>query len=82
MTTAPTQPLHGRRELAFRASGGLEVTLYWSPPDNRTSIEVWHSDSEELLAFDVSPELALDAFYHPFVHVALASADPIQVLGE
>lgn len=82
MTTTAAQPLHRRRELAFRASGGLEVTLYWSPLDNRTSVEVWHSESEELLAFDVPPELALDAFYHPFAHVALASADAIQVLGE
>ena len=35
-----------RRELARRVSGGIEVTLYWSPHDNSTSIEVWQSAIE------------------------------------
>ena len=47
----------------------IEVTLYWSAHDNRTSIEVWQSASEETLHFSVDPELALDAFYHPFAHL-------------
>ena len=58
-----------RRELARRASGGIEVTLYWSAHDNSTSIEVWQSASEETLHFSVAPELALEAFYHPFAHL-------------
>jgi hypothetical protein len=29
-----------RRELARRLSGGIEVTLYWSPDDNTTSVEI------------------------------------------
>ncbi len=58
-----------RRELARRASGGIEVTLYWSAHDNSTRIEVWQSASEETLHFSVAPELALEAFYHPFAHL-------------
>jgi len=64
-----------RRELARRTSGGIEVTLYWTKGDNTTSIEIWHASSEELLAFDVAPEEALDAFRHPFAHLAHSGAD-------
>ena len=57
------------RELAHRVSGGVEVTLYWSADNNRTSIEVWQHETDETLAFPVAPEQALDAFYHPFAHL-------------
>jgi hypothetical protein len=79
MTTAAIfQP---RRELAHRVSGGLEITLYWSAADDRTSIEVFQRDSGEVVAFAVPPERALDAFYHPFAHLSLASVDPLAVVG-
>ena len=58
-----------RRELARRASGGIEVTLYWSANDNSTSIEVWQSATEERLHFTVARDAALEAFYHPFAHL-------------
>jgi hypothetical protein len=61
------------RELAHRVSGGIEVTLYWCAADNSTSIEVWQPASEERLAFVVPREQALDAFYHPFAHLPMAS---------
>ena len=65
-----------RRELAQRVSGGIEVTLYWSPPDDSTSVEVWDAASEETLVFEVAPERALEAFYHPFTRLA-ASVDQL-----
>jgi hypothetical protein len=65
-----------RRELARRAGGGIEVTLYWSAHDNSTSIEVWQSASEETLHFTVAPELALEAFYHPFAHLHYEEQSP------
>ena len=46
------------------------MTLYWSAQDNSTSIEVWQTASEEVLAFPVAGERALDAFYHPFAHLS------------
>ena len=58
------------RELAYRASGRIEVALYWSPLDNSTTVEVWDAGSEEMLVFAVAPEHALEAFYHPFAHFA------------
>ena len=59
-----------RRELARRLSGGIEVTLYWNADDNSTSVEVSQPATEEALRFSVPPERALDAFYHPFSHLA------------
>ena len=63
--------LSSRRELAHRVFGSIEVTLYWSI-DEGTSVEVWHATTEELIAFPVPPERALDAFYHPFAHLGPA----------
>jgi hypothetical protein len=62
-------------ELARRTSGGIEVTLYWSAHENRTSIEVWQPASEETLLFAVAPEQALDAFYRPFAYLLSDPAD-------
>ena len=59
-----------RRELARRLNGGLEVTLYWNADDNSTSIEVLQTTTDEKLTFAVARERALDAFYHPFAHLA------------
>jgi hypothetical protein len=65
-----------RRELARRASGGIEVALYWSPTDNSTTVEVWQATTEETLIVPVAPEHALEAFYHPFAQLA-ASFDEL-----
>ena len=59
-----------RRELAHRVSGGMAVTLYWSADDNRTSVEIYHAATEQTLDFTVPAEHALDAFHHPFAHLA------------
>jgi hypothetical protein len=59
-----------RRELARRVGGGLEITLYWHPDENGTSVEVYHQATGETIAFPVPADRALDAFHHPFVHLA------------
>jgi len=64
------------RELAHRISGGIEITLYWNPRDDTTSLEVRHHDSEQTLRYHVAPDQALDAFYHPFAHLQ-AVTDPV-----
>jgi hypothetical protein len=74
MSKAPNDH-HALRELARRATGALEVTLYWSPDDNRTSVELVDHKTEETVRFTVAPEDALDAFYHPFVHFPTLSDD-------
>jgi hypothetical protein len=45
--TRRTTSADERRELARRVSSGIEVTLYWSVPDNSTSMEVWQPSTEE-----------------------------------
>jgi hypothetical protein len=58
------------RELDRRLNGGLEITLYWHPDDNGTSVEVYHQATGETIAFPVPTDRALDAFHHPFAHLA------------
>jgi hypothetical protein len=70
MNTTPTLLFVPRRELAHRANSGLEVTLFWDARDDSTTIEIHHADSAETIAFPVPAERALDAFYHPFAHLA------------
>jgi hypothetical protein len=65
-----------RRELARRRSGGLEITLYWHPDDDSTSIAVHQAATGETLAFPVPADRALHAFHHPFVHLAEALGAP------
>jgi len=67
-TTTLTTP-DTRRELATRASGGLEITLFWDRRDNGTSIELYHAATEQTISFRVPPKRALDAFHHPFAHL-------------
>jgi hypothetical protein len=69
MTVGTAAAVNRQRELAHRVSSGLEVTLYWNAADNGTSIEVRHLASEATLRFAVPADQALDAFYHPLVHV-------------
>ena len=66
--TTPTTA--ARRELARRVNSGLEITLYWHPDDNHTSIDIHETATEETISFPVPADRALDAFHHPFVHVA------------
>jgi len=60
---------HTRRELARRVNGGLEITLYWHPQNNRTSIDVHETATEATISFPVPADRALDAFHHPFAHL-------------
>ena len=69
MSTA-TFTIVPRRELAHRVNGGLEITLYWDVEDDTTTIEVHHADTAETIAFPVPADRALDAFHHPFAHLA------------
>jgi len=70
------------RELAQRKASGLEITLYWYPAVNSTSIEVYHDATGETIAFPVAPDRALDAFYHPFAHLVLSDRDLRPVVSE
>jgi hypothetical protein len=59
-----------RRELAHREGAGIAVSLLWSPDGKTITVEVVDLRTEEYFALDVAPELALDAFHHPFAYLA------------
>jgi hypothetical protein len=44
-----------RRELAQRSNAGLEITLYWHPYDNGTSIDVHELAIDETISFPRTP---------------------------
>jgi hypothetical protein len=53
-------------ELDTRHGDGLRVTLEWDRDTGQTQIVVHDTRSDELIAFDVLPVNAADAFRHPF----------------
>ena len=62
--------LTGRRELAYRANDGIEVTLFWSKAQNTVSLEVIDTRSGVILGLDVDHHAALEAFHHPYAYAA------------
>ena len=73
-----------RRELAHRTSDGIEVTLFWSKPSDRTTIAVVDTRSDAAIEFDVDGNVALDAFHHPYAYAAACHdrADPVACPAE
>jgi hypothetical protein len=59
-----------KKELAFRESNGVAVTLYWHGAANRVSVTVHDACGGELFAIDGEPSEALDLFHHPYAHAA------------
>jgi hypothetical protein len=71
-----------RRELAHRASDGIEVSLFWGPSADRVTVEVFDSRFSEGFEFEVDGCDALDAFHHPFAYAASrAVGSPIAATG-
>jgi hypothetical protein len=68
-----------RRELAHRESAGIAVSLFWSPDGKTISVEVLDLRTDEFFALDVAPELALDAFHHPFAYLAEVERDEAEI---
>ena len=70
-----------RRELAHRASDGIEITLFWSKPSNQVTVAVLDTRSDEALEFDVEGHAALDAFNHPYAYAATRRVRTVAQLG-
>ncbi len=72
-----------RKELAHRSSAGIDVALYWGPDRKTITVEVLDLRTDEFFAVEVMPELALDAFHHPFAYLALVETiEEIEQLEE
>jgi hypothetical protein len=63
-------PTNTRRELAHRASNGIEVSLFWGPASGEVVVEVVDHSSEHFFELTVASECALDAFHHPYAYAA------------
>ena len=74
MTTAGTQ----RSELAHRSTDGIEVSLFWSQPSNRITIELIDNRIDERLEFEVANDKALDAFRHPHAYAPTQALDLVE----
>ena len=60
----------GRRELAFRESDGVQVSLLWHARNDALPVEVEDSRGGRRFEIPVDRSHALDAFYHPFAYAA------------
>jgi hypothetical protein len=63
-----------RRELDYRESDGLAVTLLWYEDSNRVVVRVVDSRTDEEFELEVAPRKALDAFHHPHAYMRVAAA--------
>jgi hypothetical protein len=63
-----------RRELAHRASNGIEVSLYWDKVGDTLSLEVYDAKLDESFEIEVPRDRAMDAFHHPYFYLAAAGA--------
>ena len=68
MTAASTT----NRELAYRHSDGVHVTLVWYPTTDRVVVEVFDENAGETFEVEVPAARALDAFWHPYAYAAFA----------
>jgi hypothetical protein len=55
-----------KRELAYRQSDGLEVSLLWNPRDDSLAVLVVDERLGVTLELPVGDESPLEVFHHPF----------------
>ena len=64
------------RELAFRASNGLEVALLWHPRNDVVSVAVHDSKTGESFELVLGEgEKPMDVFEHPYAYAAYRGLD-------
>ena len=56
------------RELARRTNDGVQVTLLWSPEDDRLTVVVEDTKLSERFELETRPDNALEVFYHPYAY--------------
>ena len=68
------------RELAFRESDGLEVTLLWNALEDRLIVSVFDTKRDDFFWVDAPRDRALDVFNHPFAYAASRPAPRTDLL--
>jgi hypothetical protein len=64
-----TSQIPNRRELDHRHANGIDVTLSWSPADDRLYVTVL-DDAGDAFELRVAAHEALDAFEDPYAYAA------------
>jgi hypothetical protein len=72
--TFPQCTTHQLRELAYRASNGLEVTLFWHPGTDELKVCVCDHKAGAYFEIRPRPDQALAVFDHPYAYVAQRDA--------
>jgi hypothetical protein len=62
------------KELAYRESDGIGVTLYWHDGSNRLRVCVYDRRNGDWLEVEAAADNALDVFRHPFTNAPLPVA--------
>lgn len=62
-----------REELAYRASDGIHVWLFWRRSDDRLTVQV-SDETTKVFEVDTPRREALDVFCQPFAYLALPDA--------
>jgi hypothetical protein len=65
-----SSPAQGYRELAYRATDGLEIVLFWHQPSNGVMVVVSDTCTGAYFELDAAPEEALEVFNHPYSYAA------------
>lgn len=58
------------KDLAYRESNGISVTLYWHSGTNRLRVSVYDSSNGDSFELDAEPRNAMDVFRHPYAYAA------------
>jgi hypothetical protein len=58
------------RELACRASDGIEIVLFWHQGTGELLVSVSDEKSGAYFELAAGPDQALDVFNHPYAHAA------------
>jgi hypothetical protein len=67
MESDPASPY---RELAYRASDGVEIMLFWHQGTDELLVSVSDERSGAHFELAAEPDQALDVFTHPYAHAA------------
>jgi hypothetical protein len=68
------------RELAYRESDGLQVSLLWDERHDWLTVSVLDTKNGESFALEAAREKALDVFHHPYSYAASHSAPHANLL--
>jgi hypothetical protein len=63
---------HPYRELAHRASDGVEVVLFWHEPTDELTVAVSDERTGAYFELRAEPDQALDVFKHPYAYAAFS----------